>query len=740
MATLKEKIDAARTGQLSQEGAEKLKQMILSGRLDAMAQQEGIDLEPFKNQHGKKTVETPDFLKRAGASIEAQTTDAATKEKAQNVQVGMTTDVNPPTTSTDPFNPFPVEGAKTDLLDAVAKYGGPAGQVSSDLAKTTLGHAEEGLQTVKQGVGEMGQAFKEPDVSSGTTKFVEGTADVIGGGLSTAFSPLSTVIEKTPVVNTLFEKIGEGQDAVSTFLADKIGTTEEEKTALKKSFNNLMNLGVIKYGPKAIETVKSTVSPYLTTAGEKLSSAAENIPKIKMGEPTPEVTSIASTQGIELPLSAQTGSEFIKSLEALQKNGIFSGKLLAKSEAATAKIADLTTKATERLNASDLSKFDVGNITKKGFDKVKDTFQRTKGHLYDAADAALSESKVKGKFIAAPSETIAALDELIGSSKKSLAPTAASQFWQDLKTGFTSGKITVDTLRQTLKDIGKKMGDSNDPIVTGDRAGFSKVYGALARDLDAFYMEKAPQFKDAITKANDYYKQNIELLNGKFGSMLENATPEQIYNKFVKPNNPTALGELKQLIGGKSFAKISGVFTKDLLEKSVKNDQFSIDAFNKEIGKWDAKTLKSILDKKQLTRLEEVKTQLGSLKTLQDAIKSGEAKFKGSQTGFLNAANKLKNIFAGGGTVTAGLLGGVPGVIATALLYVLGDLATSKFLLSDFAKRLVTTGVNIPGVGLAKSFGDFIAQNADAVSQIMAATPVISSLQSTVSDKEAQQQ
>ena len=56
MATLKEKIDAARTGQLSQEGAEKLKQMILSGRLDAMAQQEGIDLEPFKNQHGKKTL------------------------------------------------------------------------------------------------------------------------------------------------------------------------------------------------------------------------------------------------------------------------------------------------------------------------------------------------------------------------------------------------------------------------------------------------------------------------------------------------------------------------------------------------------------------------------------------------------------------------------------------------------------------------------------------------------------
>lgn len=92
--TLQSLLDKAKTSQMSAEGINNLRADILAGKFDAMAKNEGIDLEPFKNANGKKTVATPGFLTKGAASIEQQTTDSGLKEKAQNLQVGMTTDIN----------------------------------------------------------------------------------------------------------------------------------------------------------------------------------------------------------------------------------------------------------------------------------------------------------------------------------------------------------------------------------------------------------------------------------------------------------------------------------------------------------------------------------------------------------------------------------------------------------------------------------------------------------------------
>lgn len=201
-----------------------------------------------------------------GVSPEAASSSAALAQHVQDQQSA------PPS---DPFNPFPVQGA-SNLVQKAADSGIPAIAPLAQGAVASMNNLESGLDTAKQGVGEVGSAFTKPDLASGVTEAVSGTADVIGGGLSAAFAPLSAIIQKTPVVNTIFEKLGQGQDELSGFLADKIGTNQEEKDALKKSFNNLLNLGLIKYGPGASEKVSTAAAPYISDMAETIKPHVDN--------------------------------------------------------------------------------------------------------------------------------------------------------------------------------------------------------------------------------------------------------------------------------------------------------------------------------------------------------------------------------------------------------------------------------------------------------------------------------
>lgn len=163
------------------------------------------------------------------------------------------------------------------------------------------------------------------DFSDATVDTVGGTAKMIGGGMETAFSPVIGAATNAPIIGKPIEKglelAGEGIDWVATQAGDALGTDEGSKRVIKESVINLAMLLGTKYGPKAVESLKTTLSPYVVKAGETIKSKFAETPKIQMGEPVPEVTKLAAEQGVDLPISATTGSEFVRSLEALQKNG-----------------------------------------------------------------------------------------------------------------------------------------------------------------------------------------------------------------------------------------------------------------------------------------------------------------------------------------------------------------------------------------------------------------------------------
>jgi len=132
-------------------------------------------------------------------------------------------------------------------------------------AKDTLGTAFEGVKTMFSGAKEIEEtldATPKETAAETTTGVVTGVADITGGGMQAVFAPVTEAIERTPVVNTLFEKLGEGVDTASEFLADKIATNEDEKVALQKSFNNLFNLAMIRtaQSPRVQAATKASVA------------------------------------------------------------------------------------------------------------------------------------------------------------------------------------------------------------------------------------------------------------------------------------------------------------------------------------------------------------------------------------------------------------------------------------------------------------------------------------------------
>lgn len=606
-----------------------------------------------------------------------------------------------------------------------------------------------GGATVAEGVKEIYQGVKADQSAEEKIKdVVGGASQVIGGGMEAVFSPQIAAITNVPVIGGAIEKglefAGKKVDDFAVALAEEAGTDDESKAVIRQSVNNLAGLLAMKYGPQASEAMQSAITPYLKKIGDKLASAEVTTPKIDINgsQYRADIVKSAEAKGIDLPLSAQTSSGLVQGIEAIAKNGFFSKDLISKAETAQIKLDSLVSEAIKKIDSPSMSKLELGEFVKNDFSKMIDAFKEQKGNLYDAAFEQLNKTKNNKKVVVDPIETISTLDQFITSGSKSLTPGPSLKFFQDLKaklegkstaangkSSTTKGKLpTVEVFMETLKDIGKKLKNQNDPVATGDKGAISQLYATMSKDLDATYSKSLPEFGKAISEANNYFKTNIELINGKFGNMLDKITPEQVYNTFIKPNSPTAIGELRQLVGPESFTKISGTFLKDLIDSSIKNDKFSMEAFQKNLSKWDDATLQAILDESQFGRLQEVKTKLGELDQIQKAIVEGEKKFTGSQTGFLNKIDRLRAIVpagvagGAGGFAAAGLVG--VGIVSLALLsYVLGDLGMSRLMTSEFGKKLFSEGVAIPGgktTGHAlNSIGNFLISNQNLLSQFL---------------------
>lgn len=263
MATLKDAILSAQNGTLPKDKADQLKQMILSGKMDAIAQKEGIDIEPLKNAGGKRTVATPDFLKKGAASIEAQTTDAPTKATAQNLQVGMTTDIAP----AQPIEK-PAEIQKLTPFNPLAP------------GQNVIEQAASGIKDIGGGLWETAKEMVGKDENKQVSG--EGFHQAINGAFQLMAAPLAGTLQSVPGGEMALQGISSLFTApaqLGGFLYEQglkaagQDPSKPEFQMAKSQIEDALNVGTALVTPKVTEMATPYAKGALNWGGKQLKGA-----------------------------------------------------------------------------------------------------------------------------------------------------------------------------------------------------------------------------------------------------------------------------------------------------------------------------------------------------------------------------------------------------------------------------------------------------------------------------------
>lgn len=420
-------------------------------------------------------------------------------------------------------------------------------------------------------------------------------------------------------------------------------------------------------------------------------------------ETADEVIEAASRQNIDLPTSALTNSSSAQFLEGIARKGFFGGPIektvqTAKSqvdEAAQAIIGKFDTGATN---------LDFGQSMKNSFDNFKQAFNESKTELYKGLDELVDSKNINVR----PVSTIDTVQAIVGDRGSSLIPTQGSGLFTSLRDVLTGAKlkvggsavdsimpatkdlseVTLDALKQTRSAVGRLL-KSSDPIATGNKADLKRLYAALSDDIDTAYAAASEEAASALKEANDFFRENIQLINSKLGKSIENLNPEKIAGQIVKPNNVSTVEAFKVFADDETLALAQSVFFRDIVEKSMKDGVLDPKKFVKNLGKWDYDTLSALLNDEQLKMLDDVTKNLDDLKIIGEAIKKGERPAVGSQTAFIQKFSQTFPIGAGGF-----LLGG-PGGAATAISATLmGDYALARAFSSSRVKSFLLRGLD----------------------------------------------
>lgn len=320
---------------------------------------------------------------------------------------------------------------------------------------------------------------EDQDIGQRTTQIVGGTADIIGGGLQTVFAPVMAIAQKTPIVNTLLTKVSEGFEGISGYLADTIGQTDEEKEALKTSFNNLFMLTTMKAGESpaiqaAGKAVISTGADVLKGGLKKTGEIGEKIKTKLVGEPITVDEMVGKITQAKKPKDIQEAGEALSEMP-IEDIKIFKD-LTTKTKT---RIKELATKQDELMDyyVDKYKPSDVEKIT-----TVERTGEKLTSTPVNDAIAHLEEFYATNPAKLAEIKNLKAKFETEGLSMKELneiARTYNVEFGSkgfsktgEAKTSVTS--VRFEDTRSAIKDIVREK--YNDPVLEELDTQMSNLY------------------------------------------------------------------------------------------------------------------------------------------------------------------------------------------------------------------------------------------------------------------------
>jgi hypothetical protein len=359
-------------------------------------------------------------------------------------------------------------------------------------------------------------------------------------------------------------------------------------------------------------------------------------------------------------------------------------------------------------NFSDVTtREDAGGLALEAIQNSLDFFRVNAKTRYDKlAKAATVERVIDGRKVRVPisvdvTKSKRLANELLKETDptKRLAPGARDVLLTVRELDDTVSFSVANNVRSELLGVSRSFTD----MVKGKSAfNAGKMVKSMTNDIDDTIDSIPTNLRKLYDEAQTFYKQGVEKYNKKIIRNLAEKAPEEVYQALIKPNRPTTIKTLMEIlketkdkeIRGELVDSIKGTMIGDIINKSELTKR-KIDAsfVQKEFGKYGPGVLNQIFSPRELRRLDNL---LDSL-TVAQTRKVGEG-IPGAIFIQLTQAGMAFGLLQGNLTTEAGLvLLGPIGIARMLTNPKIVNLLRKGFELNPGSKKAYTNAAQIIG-------------------------------------------
>lgn len=414
-------------------------------------------------------------------------------------------------------------------------------------------------------------------------------------------------------------------------------------------------------------------------AGQKIIGGAKILASPFLSSYNDDIATLAAKKGVQLPVSAMTDSNVAVISETAASKGISGAGVEKIVQDANKKVLSLADDVVKSVGGID-DPLQAGKSIIQGAKEAKSIWQKTKSLLYEKADD-LMKARPNAEDINLD-DTKSVIDEILSKkadASKLLGNEVNVQRLAMLRKNLEK-KVSISSVNSALDEIGNMIKGSG-LVKVGDEGALAKIAVTLAGDLDNHISLVAPEIGTALSQADDFYKNGIQLLESKSGEKIASLmdSPEKIVESIIKPNSQSEVTRLLRLIGSGDggadrIANVRRTFASKIVNESIDPKYGNLvgtklaNTLNKLGGTVDA-----LFDKETAKALREVAK-------LAIAMDKSQVVSRGSQTAF---SNKMFALFSAIGS----------GHFKTAAGIAASDVALSKIFTTDIGRMWLTKGL-----------------------------------------------
>ena len=169
---------------------------------------------------------------------------------------------------------------------------------------------------------------------------------------------------------------------------------------------------------------------------------------------------------------------------------------------------------------------------------------------------------------------------------------------------------TANNVRSELLGVSRSFTDA----IKGKSAyNAGKMVKSITNDIDKTVDAVPTDLRKLYDEAQTFYKQGVEKYNKKIIRNLAEKTPEEVYQTLIKPNRPTTIKTLMDIlketkdkeIRGELIDSIKGTMIGDIVNKSqLTKKKIDANYIQKEFGKFGKSVLNQIFEPREIRRLD----------------------------------------------------------------------------------------------------------------------------------------